>query len=349
MAVRKRVNQWWYDFTIKGKRYRAPLPAARTKRQAEDQADRIKISIIDGSFFKPAPKTFCEFVDEVFWPWAEANYTDPNNSHRNHTTNAKNYFKGKPLAEISHLDIERYKRDRMALKTRFDAARKPATVNRDLQQLKTILEMARRTGYIQKNPAREVKLLRHENQRSRYLTDDEETKLMEFFKVYYKNFGNVVIFALNTGMRRGEIDKLDWIDVDFSRLSIYVREPKNCKPRYVPMNDKVAALLHFLGPKDSGKVFKIAKQTISEDWVIVKKKLGFEDITFHDLRHTFATRLADAGIDPFTIAEILGHSDLKMTKRYTHSLEINKRRAVEALQTRAKVVSLERKAKTGTE
>lgn len=333
MAVRKRNKTWWYDFTIKGKRHRGPLPTARTKRDAEEKADRVKISIIDGSFNKPVPKTFGQFVDEIFWPWALANYTDPKNSHLTHTTVAKNYFENKALTEISVLDIERFKRERMALKTRFNADRKPATVNRDLQQLAAILEMARVNGYIVKNPAREVKHLRHENQRTRYLTYDEEAQVMELFKIYYKSFKPVFLFALNTGMRRGEIVKLDWADVDFLRGVIYVKQTKTAKPRSIPMNETVTVLLEGLGAKQGGKVFCQAKQTISDAWKWIKAKLELSDITFHDLRHTFATRLADAGVDPFTIAEILGHSDLKMTKRYTHSLEVNKRRAVESLVT----------------
>jgi len=148
----------------------------------------------------------------------------------------------------------------------------------------------------------------------------------------------IVVVALNTGMRRGEILGLKKACVDFQREVIYLEKTKTGKGRTVPMNatvrDELTALCHsaihseyvFTNPKTGARLIDIKKSFTSacDDAKIV-------DFRFHDLRHTAATRMADAGADAFTIAEVPGQSDLKMTKRYTHALGDKKRRAVAGL------------------
>lgn len=296
--------------------------------------------MLDGTFGKLTPMTLAEFIDQIYWPWAEANYNTPRLSHLSHTVNVKKALGHMPLTDIQPLHIERFKRERLSTKTKRGGDRKPATVNRDLQQLGSMLEMARKNGLIEKNPVREVRLLRQDNQRTRYLTDEEEQSVMTLLNTYYVGHKPIIAFALNTGMRRGEIVSLDWQDVDFSRGVINVKKTKTAKTRSVPMNSTVVHLLTSLTPQQSGKVFAKAAQSVSYAWRWITKRLRLSDITFHDLRHTFATRLLDVGVDPFTIAEVLGHSDIQMTKRYAHSLESNKRRAVEALENRNNVVEM---------
>jgi integrase len=93
----------------------------------------------------------------------------------------------------------------------------------------------------------------------------------------------------------------------------------------------------------------IGAAAVSLSFSRLASRVGIENPTFHGLRHTFATRLADAGVDPFTIAELSGHADLRMTKRYTHSLERNKRNAVESLAAchKSVTVAFEKVQKTG--
>jgi hypothetical protein len=181
---RKRGKHWWYDFSIKKERYRGSLPAARTKPEAREQEDRIRISVLDGTFGKKASLTLAEFIDQTFWPWAEANYSTPKLSHLHHTNSVRNGLGHLKLTDIGPLHIERFKRERLSAKTKHGGERKASTVNRDLQQLGSILEMARRNGLVEKNPARGVKLLRNDNQRTRYLTDDEERRVMDLYLLH---------------------------------------------------------------------------------------------------------------------------------------------------------------------
>jgi integrase len=353
MAVRKRNVRWWYDFTVKGVRYRGPLPEARTRRTAEELEDKIKVSVYDGTYNQPKARTLGDFIDQTFWPWAKANYRTPNLSHRFHVQIVKKRFGYMHLRDISPMIVEKFKRERLAEPTKWKVSggvRKPATVNRDLQMLSRILSMAKDYGLIRENPCSKVKLLRQDNQRTRYINEEEEEMLLNRMRHDYPSLVPIFIFAMNTGMRRGEITKLTWADVDLQRGLIFVRDTKTAKPRQIPINAEAEKVLIEMKERNSEKVFPITNQTVSDHFHNLVKKLSLDDLRFHDIRHSFATRLADAGVDPFTIAEILGHSNLNMTKRYTHSLESNKRRAVALLEGSGhkSVTSLaEKRQKTG--
>lgn len=333
MAVRKRGNVWWYDFTVKGKRYRKPIPEARTKKKAEEVEDKMKVSVYDGTYDKPNPKTLAAFIDEDFWPWALANYRTPKMTHHYHVQVVKQAFGHKTLQDISYLDVERFKREKLAVISRFKRPLAPATINHFLETLSRILSMACDAGLVKENPCSRVKLLRTDNQRTRYLETEEEERLLAHLQEHFPSLRRVVLFALHTGMRRGEIVRLSWADVDRVRGLINVRKTKNGKDRIVPINSIAASVLDEAATLNLDKptVFEIAAQTVSDYFRKSVKKLKLNNLCFHDLRHSFATRLGDAGMDAFTIAELTGHSDLKMVKRYTHALDVNKRRAVESL------------------
>lgn len=141
--------------------------------------------------------------------------------------------------------------------------------------------------------------------------------------------------AINSGMRRGEIFDLKWFDVDFNRRMVHIRQSKSGRPRAIPLNSTTQTLLEslpktseyvFSSPKTSGRVNDVGRQ-----FERAVTKAGLVDSHFHDLRRTAATRMADAGADPFTLAAILGHSDIRMTARYTHATDEAKRRAVDKL------------------
>ena len=118
----------------------------------------------------------------------------------------------------------------------------------------------------------------------------------------------IVVLALNTGMRRGEILGLEWKNIDLSRGLIYVTHTKSGKDRVIPLNQDARSALESLkrvGPR----VFNV--DWIKVAWAAALTDAKIDDFRFHDLRHTAATRLADAGTDAFTIAAILGHSTIQ--------------------------------------
>ena len=136
-------------------------------------------------------------------------------------------------------------------------------------------------------------------------------------------------------MRRSEIFNLRWFDIDVTRETIHVRQSKNGKARAVPMNETIKALLQSL-PKTSEYIFPSPKTggrviDVGRHFERAVKEIGLSNFRFHDLRHTAATRMADRGVDPFTLAYIFGWSDIRMAMRYTHATNDTMRQAVRSL------------------
>src|SRR5260370_16076897 len=207
---------------------------------------------------------------------------------------------------------------------------KPDLAARILDVLSRIFTIAIDNGMNIKNPCRKVRLLGMDHQRNRYLSEEEETRLMAILVGRRAHLRPVVILALHTGMRRGEILSLRWNQIDFERSLILVQRTKTGRDRIIPMNSTVSETLTAIRQSTQGnQVFPINDVKRSFAYACVKAKIA--DFRFHDLRHTAATRLADHGADAFQIAAILGHSSIQMTARYTHATSDGLRRAMESL------------------
>jgi integrase len=334
MTVRKRkdTGKWVCDFYYNGERIIRTLKFARTKKEAEAAEAVIMNEIFKQAYgFNAKPdKKFENFVVETFLPYSEANkksfYCDVLVC-----LVLVEKFKGKTLRQITPPMVESFKQEFLTKPTKHDKPRSPATVNYHLSILSKIFSLAADAELVETNPCFRVKKLKLNNKRMRVLSGEEETKL---FSTLGENdlVKNIVTVALHTGMRRGEIFNLKWFDVDFPRSLIQTRESKSNKKRLVPMNETVLNLLGnlkrkseyvFPSPKTGGRLDNIKRsfrRAVSEAEI--------KDFRFHDLRHAAATRMADAGADAFTLMRILGHSDIRMTTRYTHATDAALRRAV---------------------
>jgi integrase len=248
------------------------------------------------------------------------------------------FFGKKTFAQISPMMIERFKKERRESLTIHGKQRSPASVNRELEVLSKVFSMAADNGIIESNPVRKVNKLRLDNMRKRYLTVEEEQRLLNALSTKRAYLKPLVILAIHTGMRRGELLNLKWQNVDFVRSLIYVTNTKTGYDRDVPMNSLVKEILLELQRQNDGYEHVFANPATGVNVKEIKngfraacREAGISDFRSHDLRHTTGTRLADAGTDAFAIAEVLGHRSLQTTKRYTHATELRKRRAVEAL------------------
>jgi integrase len=150
----------------------------------------------------------------------------------------------------------------------------------------------------------------------------------------------LVITALHTGFRASELRSLTWTDVEISRRMITVRAgyAKNGEARRVPMNQLLTDILKSvkLANSEYGRVFctrdGMPYRSFRSAFERAVRKAGIADFTFHDLRHTFASRLVMAGVDLPTVKELLGHRDISMTMRYTHLSSDHKQTAVGKLE-----------------
>lgn len=343
VSRRKDTGQWVCDFYHNGERIRKTLKFARTKKEAEAAEAVIMNQVFQQvyGFEQRSSKLFADFVVESFLPYSEAN----KKSFTNDVYICRllvSYFKGKTVRQFTPPLIEEFKQWLLAKPIVYgpedDKKERPrslATVNNHLRVLSKILSLAVDAELIDANPVFRVRKFKPNNRRLRVLSDEEEAELLATLEDN-DLIRCIVIVALNTGLRRGEIFNLKWPDVDFQRGRLIVRKTKASKERYVPMNATVRELLAsiprlltdyvFPSPKTTGRLTDIKKSFRS-----AVDLAEIDNLRFHDLRHTFATRLADAGTDAYTLMEIMGHADLKTTMIYVHASGDAGRKAVEKL------------------
>ena len=240
-------------------------------------------------------------------------------------------FDGLSLAEITPQRIADYK------KIRRDAGVKVATIARELEILRASLNIAlKEWEWIEVNPFWKVRIEQPKGHKERWLTLEEELRLLDSSPAWLRE---IISFALNTGMRQNEILSLCWPEVDFIRRSVTLLLTKNMEKRTIPLNHAALDLLNSKGRgrRISGYVFtssvdtKIQARNLLRAFYVARKKAGLEDVRFHDLRHTFATRLVQAGVELYVVKELLGHKTLKMTTRYAHHYPESLRHGVDIL------------------
>ena len=244
-------------------------------------------------------------------------------------------FGGRKLKDITPGMVQKYVDDRMHEKKRGGKKTfRPASINRELMCLSAVFREAVKREYVNRNPVRGVKQLPEDNNMVRYLNAEEETKLLN---ACTPNLRPMAICALNTGMRRGEVLGLLWEDVDYDQELIRLRHTKSKRVRYIPINSLLKATLEDLPKlKDCPWVFfnpETKKRWFDQNtaWKYTIKRSGLVGLRFHDLRHTFASRLVQMGTPLKAVQELLGHATIHMTMRYAHLAPGDLRRAVDLL------------------
>lgn len=201
-----------------------------------------------------------------------------------------------------------------------------ATVNRYCSTLSHAFSVAMKEWqWIDDNPFRKVRPLKEPEGRIRFLSEDERERLLSECLAHSEDLYTIVVIALSTGARRGEIMGLTWEDVDLKSGLVTFQKTKNGYRRSVPLTGLALDLVKDVASRrrfTSGYLFPgrstgrpAAIQNIFEAAV---RRAGIENFHFHDLRHSAASYLVMAGVDMRTVGEILGHRDLKMTHRYAH-------------------------------
>lgn len=332
-------------FDFDGQTYYPKAKGARTLADYKRAEAEALNDIIAGKWGKHQKPKLADYIREQYLPWAKIHHKPSNyQSDRWRSDVLINSLGKLRLDELTPFRIEQFKRERMTNPTRLGTTRAPASVNHEIALLSKILSLACDHGHLESNPCRKVKKLRLNNRRHRYLTESEEPRLLAACFGKRTHLAPLIRLALQTGMRRGELLKLTWRDVDLGRAVIHIRDPKNGRDRAVPMNDEARSVIEQLSTgRPEARLFPFDE--IKRAWHTCCRIAGIEDLHFHDLRHTFATRLADAGADAFTIAALLGHTTIQMAARYTHATDQGKRSAVEKMENRCKIVAT---AQTGT-
>jgi integrase len=361
-------GKWYIDFTmtIGDKKQRFTRIGGQTKREAEIALARLKTekvelrrSLKEGTA-RPEKKPdllFSEFAKKKFLPAdsVRGRREKTRASHETSVNNLNAFFGQKYLSQITKEDVDQYIQDRKRAKVRkrsktgfkvLERTLSNASINREITCLKQILKLAVKYGYLQANPAVEAVKL-SESPKWTILKDDEVRRLIEAARPGLKP---ILRLLLQTGMRKNEALKLSWafpgyerkayqdeaearsaVDLNRSRIFIPKELAKNHKSREVPLSSDLVEMFKELrkAPDQKGPVFNVKE--IKRSFQSACKKAELPKLRIHDLRHTAASRMIEAGINVVDVCDILGHSDLKITMRYCHASIENKRQAVERL------------------
>lgn len=289
--------------------------------------------------------TFNELVTE-YTKWAERQRSFKQKEHI--IGQLKETFGNIPLRRFNSMLLEQFQSERLQKgKKKVKVAQnewrylpnKPATINRQLATLKHMFTKAVDWNMVEEETlkrVRRVKLLEENNKRLRYLSKEECQALINASDTHLKP---IVIAALNTGMRKGEILSLKWDNVDLKHGFILLDRTKNGERREIPINDTLKGTLqsvrrrldvpYVLYDSVTAKPFLDVKRSFNT----AMRKAGIRDFRFHDLRHTFASHLVMAGVDLTTVSRLLGHKSLTMTLRYAHLAPSHMVKAVDLLDT----------------
>jgi len=327
-------GRWYCDFTFRGRRHREFV--GFNKLQARNNLTKLRADLLDVArgFKKPAGEDvpFEKFGAEFIKLYCKPNKRSWKRDELSLDVLTR-FFKGQDLSSIGPAAIEAFKAKRRTEVT-------DSTTNRELAFLKTLFNKAVEWGRLEKSPAARVKKFREPASRERILTQDEAQRLVD---TAGPELRPIIITALGTGMRRGEILSLKWSDVDLVRGIITVSMSKSGKPRKVPMSGSVAAALGAL-PRRGEYVFhnpetRTHLKAVTRSFLSAcarakknpgdKKDPGIVGLRFHDLRHTFASRALELGADIMTVSRILGHASITMTAKYLHPTGESMRLAVE--------------------
>jgi excisionase family DNA binding protein len=333
--TKKGLNRWYLDYRDRGgKRVQKLAPLAATREDAAlALLSELKEEFLDAYGIKDEgqPVRFGAFVTTFIEDYSKVNKLSWKDD-KCRLQKLAGFFGDVLLSEITPCEIEKFKA------TSISRGLTKSTVNRYLAILRRMFNVAITWGKARENPVRQVKLYSEkDNLRERILSPDEEIRLL---KNSPDHLAPILIVALNTGMRRGEILNLKWEQIDLKAREIRVERTKSGKPRVVDINSRLFEFLTVLRNRNGNAtrecVFPNPKTgkpygKLQKSFGTACRRARISGITFHTLRHTFGSRLIERGADIIRVKELMGHSTVRVTERYLHSNREARKQAVELL------------------
>jgi integrase len=336
MGVYKKGENWFIDYRVQGVRKRKKIgPSYQVAKLALKD---VQVKIAQGKIGIEEPKKvpFREFALE-YAEYCKVNKAKNTYKRDSYTIKAHliPFFGSRFLHTITVKEIERYKAERLGKV-------KPETLNRELNTLKHLFRMAVEWGYTKENPAKSVKKVRVAETSPRFLDKEEVPRLLDACLEHTPEIYPLVVTGLHTGMRIGELLNLRWEDIDFGRetLTVSSREEwhtKNYESRTMALREEIRRVLEPT-KEAKGLVFRPDGAKERNLYHYLSKKLdraakaaGLADVTWHTLRHTFASHLVMSGVDLPSVQKLMGHRDIKTTMKYAHLAPDHLRAAIAML------------------
>lgn len=298
---------------------------------------------------------FGRFFDSVYLHYSKEHKADwKHDEFRGEVLKA--FFAERTFSEFTPMLVVQFINERLKSVTKRGKTRSPVTVNKEVRLLSSVFNMAIQEGAATVNPCLSIpksvkKKLPARNKRDRFLSYDEEAKLFSHLRGRRAHLWRIARFDLETGLRKSELTRLEAAHVNLSATSrfvtisdrrvevkpgeLLVTRSKNGQPRTIPLtgearriaevqiDDETTRRYLFTSFRTGGMITEI-----KTGFTAAVRDAGLEDFRFHDLRHTFATRLNESGVDPFTIRDLLGHSTTAMSGDYTHTSPERRRAAI---------------------
>jgi integrase len=332
------------------------------KKEAKNWADGIETAIRENRHhphLAGGKKSFAEAVKRYKENVISEADDDDQRARKMHLDWFAKQFEGLTLAEITPdrvaeardaLAAERFKRgkDKFDKKTGAlisianEYQRSGATINRYLATLSHMMNIAKKEWrLIDRNPVSDITKKKEGRGRTRFLTDQERDKLLGVCaKSEWQHLHTLVVLAITTGARRGELINLRWDQVDLKAGKAIVTETKNGEARTLPLVGKALEALRsmklqrsakseYVFPNPSG--FPGPFEQFDHRWYAALTDAGIEGFRFHDLRHCCASYLAANGASLLEIADVLGHKTLAMVRRYSHLTQSHKATVIEKM------------------
>ena len=335
MGLYKRGSVWWMRFSHQGKQIRRSTETD-DRKLAQRIFDKLKGETAEGKWFEKLPGenyTFKALMDKYMKEYSAVN-KKPTSHIRDKSLNAhlQKCFGQLYLPEITSRLIAEYK-----IKRRNEGACS-RTVNYELSLMNHAFNMAiREWELIESNPVSRVKKERVRNIIERWLSVDEEKRLLLASPRWLQE---IIIFAINTGLRRGEILNLNLSQVDFNRRTLIIFEQKNGAIDTLPLNQKAMGILEdrrkkkmpdcdLAFPSQNGT--RILDRNLFRAFHNAMERAQIENFRFHDLRHTFATRLVQSGVSIYEVQKLGRWKNASMVMRYAHHNPESLRSSIEVL------------------
>jgi integrase len=341
MALRARGGKWHYRFKLDGHTYAGTTGLAATTRnekEARQQEAEHHKALLEGRRVSRRIRVR-EFTDAAseFLEWARMEYRAHPNSHRRiatSLTSAKEFFGGKPVSTIYEAEIEGYKVWRIN-----EHKVRDITVRHDLHALSVFFKYAMKQGWTRENPIQKVKIPSDEDAVRIHVISPEEERTYFARAASNQNLYDLARLMRNQGMRPDEVTSLRKQDVDLERGQLHIRRGKSkAARRTLDLTSESRSILArrlqnksvWVFPSNRKSGDHVGRLNGAHDTVCAEtKKQRPLHFVLYDWRHTFATEMAQAGVDLASLAAILGHSSLRIVQKYVHPTADHKKRAMQ--------------------
>lgn len=310
MSLYKRGNVYWSALWIDGVRRMRSLETTN-RRQAETLEVRWREELHAKRFHIQDLKPDMPF-GELYARFLAEGEVKPH--HLDRAKQFLPFFAETPIARITRNDISRYRKQRHAEHLRRQDEGDPkrlseTTINRDIEVIRHLLFWAADEGFIPANPIARIRMVRERGKRRPVISVADELKLIANCSAHLRP---IVIAALDTGMRRGELLSQLWEDIDFDRNLLSVTHSKTAEGehRLIPMTGRLSQMLTGMR-QAKGVIFTYEGQPlrrIKTGWAGTLRRAGISKYRFHDMRHSFNSRLAGIGVIADIRKELMGHS-----------------------------------------